>query len=95
MAPKYVFESELGALYETGLSVILYQHFPRVQRVPFCTSLTARIAEVCAQSAPFSVTTPHVAFVVIPQPEHVRVLRTNAATLAARDSHAGFRLLGL
>jgi len=42
---RYVYWSELARLAETGGSVLVYQHFPRVKRLPFLEGLLRRLDE--------------------------------------------------
>lgn len=44
-AERYVYWSELGLLRDTGSSVLVYQHFPRVQRTPYLQRLLVRLGE--------------------------------------------------
>lgn len=49
---KFVYMDELAAFYETGKSLLVYQHFPRVERAAFISSCAERI-ENAARARPY------------------------------------------
>lgn len=67
---KYLFWSEVEETYRLGHSLVIYQHFPRQERISF----TERLAQEAVRrlSAPLvdTYTTAHVLFLVIGRPEH-------------------------
>lgn len=70
MAHKFVFCDELRAYYDDGKSILVYQHFPRVQRDVFIAATMERIAAEFDKSKISVVRTPHVAFFAVIRPEH-------------------------
>lgn len=44
-AERYLYWNELGLLRDAGSSVLIYQHFPRVQRAPYLEKLLAQLHE--------------------------------------------------
>jgi hypothetical protein len=67
---KYLFWSEVEETYHLGHSLVIYQHFPRQERLSF----TERLAQEAIRrlSAPLvdTYTTAHALFLVIGRPEH-------------------------
>lgn len=64
---KYLYPEELRTSYADGLSVVVYQHFPRRPRDRFLQDSLALVESItgCQQAA--AITTAHVAFLVAPQ----------------------------
>lgn len=62
-AERYLYWSELALLRETGSSVLVYQHFPRVQRPPYLKGLLARLnTEMGPEYKSFAAYTSRVGF---------------------------------
>lgn len=62
-AERYLYWSELTLLRETGSSVLVYQHFPRVQRPPYLKDLLARMTtEMGSEYKSFAAYTSRVGF---------------------------------
>ncbi len=70
---KYVYLSEIEASYESGHSLLVYQHFPRKPRESFILSLIQQFKALDGIRSVFSYCTLHVAFLLIPQPHHERI----------------------
>lgn len=86
-SPKYLYWDELSAAYAAGHSVLVYQHFQRVQRKEFIVRLSQNAYEVTGAHAIFTYTTPHVVFLLICQKHHLeRFLEVNE--LIARNWHS-------
>lgn len=62
---KYVFLDEIRTFYETGKSVLIYQHFPRVEREAFVTACVERLRAVAPDAALWAFRTKHVVFLLI------------------------------
>lgn len=70
-AERYLYWSELALLREIGSSVLVYQHFPRVQRLPYLTGLLARLrAEMGPEYVSFAAYTSRVGFLFSLRAEH-------------------------
>ena len=70
-AERYLYWSELALLRETGGSVLVYQHFPRVQRIPYLNGLLARLrTEMGPEYECFAAHTSRVGFLFGLHPEH-------------------------
>ena len=68
---RYIYWSELARLRETGSSVLVYQHFPRVQRLPFLEDLLKRLGEEMGEDfETFAAYTSRVAFLFALRAEH-------------------------
>jgi hypothetical protein len=61
---KYLYLDEAAAFYEAGKSLLIYQHFPRVERNAFLTSCTERLRGVAPRCAVWAFTTAHVVFLL-------------------------------
>jgi hypothetical protein len=75
---KYVYWSELEAIYSGGQSILVYQHFPRVVREQFVPFLAARLNEELSGSAVTAFSTANVVFFLIQQPAHASALASVA-----------------
>ncbi len=69
---KYVYWSELQTAYERGHSLLIYQHFPRVNRKVYLQSMAQTIQSVLATRIVISLATSMVAYLLIPQPSRER-----------------------
>jgi len=72
-APKYVFPEELRYVWEGGHSLAIYQHYPRVPRLPYLTSQLARLESIIGRYAGAVINTSHVAFLFCFQPDHAEI----------------------
>jgi hypothetical protein len=72
---KYIYRSELAAAWRAGHSLLVYQHFPRVDRRRYLRSLAAKtMASIGAQRL-VAAWTSHVAFLLLPQAAHEQPLQ--------------------
>jgi hypothetical protein len=84
-AERYVYWSELGLLRDTGSSLLVYQHFPRVQRAPYLDGLLARLSATMSDGYElFAAYTARVGFLFALREEH-RALR-EAVTQRCEES---------
>ncbi len=67
---KFLYWAELAHAYRSGLSVLVYQHFPRERRNRFIPSLQQRLADETGAPEVTAVVTPHVGFFLLPQEQH-------------------------
>jgi hypothetical protein len=81
---KYLYWDELARAYALGRSLIIYQHFNREPRGVFLPRLAARIHELTGCHEVFGVSTPHVAFLAIPQRELSEQTRLRLTNFCAR-----------
>jgi hypothetical protein len=66
---KYLYLDEVAAFYQAGKSLLIYQHFPRVERNEFLASCTDRLRAVAPGCAVWAFTTSHVLFLLLVHPE--------------------------
>lgn len=97
---KYLYWNELKLFYNTGSSILLYQHFPRQNREYYINNLVDRVFELTKTDVVFSYVTSHVLFLLIPQLEHKFYFRLRNMIISKswrgqikikehfRDSHA-------
>jgi hypothetical protein len=67
---KYIYWSEVEASYKSGHSLLIYQHFPRKPREQYIRCLIQKFKALEGVRRIFSFCTFHVAFLLIPQPNH-------------------------
>jgi hypothetical protein len=83
-AEKYLYLDELAPFRATGSSLLIYQHFPRVQRAPYVEAARARLEdELKAGYVTFAVHTSHVAFLFAVCGPHMMPLREALASRCA------------
>jgi hypothetical protein len=75
---RYIYWSELKAVYGKGQSMLVYQQFPRVVRERFVPFLAARLSEELPYSNVVAFSTAHVVFFLVQQTKHAGVLETAA-----------------
>ncbi len=71
---KYIYWPELINTFESGKSILVYQHFIRVQRELFIQQLVDRFFEYLPILEMYSLATANVLFLLIPQPHHQQYL---------------------
>jgi hypothetical protein len=67
---KYIYWSELREAYRNGHSLLVYQHFPRVERTRFVPFLADRLRDELGAPCVKGFATPHVAFFLVHQARH-------------------------
>lgn len=88
-AEKYVYLDELGLFAEADASLLIYQHFPRVQRGPYIEASLARLSAILGPGyATFAARTSHVGFLFAVTDPHFHRLRETLTT-----DHANHPLL--
>jgi len=65
---KFVFDNELSDHYRAGRSILVYQHFPRVERTSFIRALSARLRRFAPDAEIWACHTTHVAFMLAAKP---------------------------
>jgi hypothetical protein len=81
---KYVYWSELGALFHQGASLLVYQHFGRQERVEFTTNLAWRMTQELGIDRIMTLSTSRVLFLLAPQKGHEPSLRAAAKSVARK-----------
>jgi hypothetical protein len=66
---KYVYLDELAAFYAMGKSLLVYQHFPRIERRAFVASCIDRLRLAGSSATFWAFTTAHVVFLLLIHPD--------------------------
>jgi hypothetical protein len=66
---KYLYLDEVAAFYEAGKSLLIYQHFPRIERKAFLSLRVEQLSGVAPGCAIWAFTTSHVVFFLLVHPE--------------------------
>ena len=66
---KYLFLDEVAAFYAADKSLLVYQHFPRVERATFMAQRTEQLRDAAPDCAVWAFTTSHVVFFLLVHPE--------------------------
>ena len=72
---KYLYWHEIEGFWNAGHSLLIYQHFPRVQRATFIEDKARLLLDRTGASAVISFRTSHVVFFLVPQAEHTYLFR--------------------
>ncbi|MBP6875171.1 MAG: hypothetical protein KBD56_03815 [Candidatus Eisenbacteria bacterium] len=93
---RYLYAPEVEEAWTRGFFLLIYQHFPRVDRERYLAGRTSRLREWCPGSQVASFATSHVAFFLVALPvvmqaleERVAGVRRNWADQFAIRLHAG------
>lgn len=81
---KFLHWDELLPVYNTGASVLVYQHFIREARDTFTQRMAVELERRTKAAAVFSFRTPHVLFLLAAQQRHAPTLRSRATALGSR-----------
>lgn len=81
---KYVYWSELSEAYGNGHSLLVYQHFPRVERNRFVSSLTDCLRNKLSAPRVTGFETPHVAFFLVYQAGHSEAIKKAMESVQSR-----------
>ncbi len=65
---KYLYMDEVAAFYGSGKSLLIYQHFPRVERAVFLTRCAERLRAAAPGASLWAFTTAHVVFFLLLHP---------------------------
>jgi len=74
---KYIYWDEVKTSYESGHSILIYQHFPRKPRDTFIRNLVQQFKTFEGIRSIISYCTNHVAFLLVPQPQHEQMFNEN------------------
>ncbi|RUU88908.1 hypothetical protein EOB59_20645 [Mesorhizobium sp. M7A.F.Ca.MR.176.00.0.0] len=81
---KYLYLDEVASFYGSGRSLLIYQHFPRVERTAFMASCVDRFRGAASDCAIWTFTTAHVVFFLLIHPESPARLAIAAIEACAR-----------
>lgn len=79
---KYLYWRELEETWRRGHSIIVYQHFPRVERTVFTTNIATQMKVVTGVQAVYVFATSNVAFFLLLQPVQEKEVSPLGASLA-------------
>jgi hypothetical protein len=71
---KYIYWNELCETYNAGQSILIYQHFPRLERSRFIFNKVKEINEKLGAQEITSIRTPHVVYFLVAQNVHAEYL---------------------
>lgn len=69
-SPKFLYWREVEALWASGKSLLIYQHFIRENRLNFIQRMLETLRNATSGSFVEAFSTPHVVFLMALQPEH-------------------------
>lgn len=81
---RYLYHDELADVYGRGHCLVVYQHFPPVQRMPYLSRTFANIRAACKPPSLFALWSARVTFLVIPQDDSAQALADVARELGQR-----------
>jgi len=79
----YIYWSELGVAYGRGHSLLVYQHYPRVERTRFVPFLAHCLSAELQAAVVTAFVTAHVAFFVVHQSRHQVALQEAATAVGS------------
>ena len=68
---KYLYYSETTDAFNRGHSLLIYQHFPRINRTEYISLRSIELIEATGASNIFSFSTKFVCFFLVPQQRHI------------------------
>lgn len=67
---RYLYWSEVEALWKRGVSLLIYQHFPRRPREEFLVEITGELRRRTGAPLAEAIRSPQVAFLLVGQEAH-------------------------
>lgn len=83
-AVKFIFPDEIADTYDAGKSVLIYQHFPFIEREAFIAACRERLASVAPDATIWAFRTAHVVFLLLLHPKSPASLAAAAEIAATR-----------
>jgi hypothetical protein len=81
---KYLYWGEIEGFWDAGHSLLIYQHFPRVNRDLFMETKARQLMERTGAQQVISFRSSHVVFLLVPQAESRIFFRNRSAVVAQR-----------
>ena len=81
---KYVYWNELIDTFAQGQSLLVYQHFPRINRIQFIEQLVTKAYEKIPNSLVSTLSSPNVLFLLVSQPNHEKYFKEKFGEIAAK-----------
>jgi hypothetical protein len=83
---KYLYWKEVFSIFDSGSSVLIYQHFIREKRSAFTARMAEELRRRVNPAAVFSFRTPHVLFLLAAHERHVPTFREQLAVFGSHWS---------
>lgn len=83
-SPRYIYLDEVRQVWCHGHSILIYQHFPRVARIPYVRSRVAELGQLTGLELVVAFHTSRVLFLLAPQPTHWPGLRKSIHVFSQR-----------
>lgn len=74
---KYIYLDEIGELWNAGNSLLIYQHFPRVERIKYMTNQLNRLGEVAPAPKMYAVKTSYMAYFALANEETAEKIKSS------------------
>ena len=81
---KYLYLDEVSAFYASGKSLLIYQHFPRIERTTFLARCAERLRFAAPGASLWAFTTAHVVFFLLLHPASPARLHSAADAACTR-----------
>ena len=78
---KYVYWKELKASFEAGQSLLVYQHFPRMEHRKYISMIAERIQSELHVQTVVAMATAHVVYFLVPQDHRVKYFQQRVEVL--------------
>lgn len=84
---KYLYMDEVAAFYASAKSLLIYQHFPRVERAMFLARSAERLRAAAPGASLWAFTTAHVVFLLLLHPDSPTRLHSAVDVASTRFAH--------
>ncbi|WP_119257809.1 hypothetical protein [Shinella zoogloeoides] len=84
---KYLYLDEVAAFYGSGKSLLIYQHFPRIERAVFLARCAERLRAAAPGASLRAFSTAHVVFLLLLHPDSPPQLHSAADVASTRFAH--------
>lgn len=81
---KFLYLDEVKETFSSGHSVLVYQHFPRIERKTYIANRVSELKARTYDSTIFSFATGYVCFFLVAQAAHLDMLRTGVESVRMR-----------
>jgi len=78
---KYVYWHELKVSFETGWSLLVYQHFPRIEHRRYVSMIAKKMQSILNVRTVVAMATAHVVYFLVPQPDAIEYYRKRVEVL--------------
>ncbi len=85
---KYIFLDEIGRFWNSGYSLLIYQHFPRVERISYIKTQLNRLSKIAPKATLLAVKTAYMAYFVVTTEKSSKAIRDSLNMTARQwESH--------